>query len=224
MLNTCILILADFIFLKLFYSPVDKYTFFFYAMPPEGTMSLKDMHDLIRDVWLARHDQELQTEQAARRKGRPKSMREMKLEEINLQESEEYRTGIGNFLPLFGWNLPRLMKIVFDPVVEVIDLTHEANVELFRRWDGSEAAYVQQLRHIRISGMHPDSKQISKHGHHPTLCNVLSLAADEDTNYGMDIVENPATSNTQPIPHVPIFEQEEPSKFASTIMTMGGPI
>jgi hypothetical protein len=51
-----------------------------------------------------------------------------------------------------------------------------------------------------------------------------SLAADEDVNYGMDIVENPATSNTQSIPYAPTIEQGEPSKFASTIITMDGPI
>lgn len=58
-------------------------------------MTLEDMHNLIRDVWLARHDAELEEERAARRKGRPKSSREVKLEEMILQDQELYRTGVG---------------------------------------------------------------------------------------------------------------------------------
>jgi translation machinery-associated protein 16 len=46
-------------------------------------------------VWLTRHDDELEQERAARRKGRPKSTKELKLEEIKLRESEQYRTGMG---------------------------------------------------------------------------------------------------------------------------------
>ena len=61
-------------------------------------MTPQDMYNFIRDVCLAPRDQEPQAEQAARRKGHPKSMREMKLEEIKLREAEEYRTGIGESL------------------------------------------------------------------------------------------------------------------------------
>lgn len=58
-------------------------------------MTLEALHTLIQDVWLARHDIALEEEQKARRKGRPKSAKEAKLEHIKLLESEEYRTGLG---------------------------------------------------------------------------------------------------------------------------------
>lgn len=53
-----------------------------------------ELHGLIRGM-LARNDQELEQERAARRKGRPKSVKETKLEDAKLVESELYRTGMG---------------------------------------------------------------------------------------------------------------------------------
>ena len=41
---------------------------------------------------------ELEQERTARRKGRPKSTKELKLEEIKLHEAEEYRTGMGKVM------------------------------------------------------------------------------------------------------------------------------
>lgn len=58
-------------------------------------MSLDELHGVIKDVWLTRHDSEIEEEKAARRKGRPKSAKEFKLEEEKLREIEEYRTGMG---------------------------------------------------------------------------------------------------------------------------------
>ena len=73
---------------------------------------MPELHELIADVWLARHDAELEEERAARRKGRLKSTKECRLEELKLREAEEYRTGLGEFhaarspishgLPLLG--------------------------------------------------------------------------------------------------------------------------
>ena len=62
-----------------------------------GTFTLPELHELVVDVWLTRHDAELEEERAARRKGRPKSTKECKLEDIKLREAEEYRTGLGEF-------------------------------------------------------------------------------------------------------------------------------
>lgn len=76
-------------------SIVDVYGFFYHALPPVGVLALEELHAVVRDAWLTRHDGEVEQERAARRKGRPKSMKEMKLEEIKLRETEEYRTGIG---------------------------------------------------------------------------------------------------------------------------------
>lgn len=64
-------------------------------MPEEGVLSLEDLHTIFREVWLTRYDEELASERAARRKGRPKSAKEMKLEEMKLREAETYRTGMG---------------------------------------------------------------------------------------------------------------------------------
>ena len=74
---------------------VDVYGFFYYALPPEGVLTLEELHAVVRNVWLTRHNDELEQERATRRKGRPKSTKEVKLEEIKLRETDEYRTGIG---------------------------------------------------------------------------------------------------------------------------------
>ena len=74
---------------------MDVYGFFYHALPPVGVLTLEELHAVVRDVWLTRHDDELEQQRSARRKGRPKITREAKLEEINLRETEEYRTGIG---------------------------------------------------------------------------------------------------------------------------------
>ncbi|KZV93142.1 hypothetical protein EXIGLDRAFT_768366 [Exidia glandulosa HHB12029] len=126
---------------------VDKYVFFFHAIPPEAeSITLDQLHELVRDVWLTRHDPEIEQERAARRKGRPQSAREFALEQIKQQELEEYRTGI-----------------------EVPDLTHPANVAVFRRWDEMEAAYIDLLRFIRISSEKPDLLVVSRPGKHASL-------------------------------------------------------
>lgn len=75
---------------------VNLFGFFYHAIPPEGgVLTLEDMHTIIGDVWLPRFDSELESEKAARRKGRPKSTKEQTLESIKEREAEEYRTGIG---------------------------------------------------------------------------------------------------------------------------------
>lgn len=74
----------------------DKYGFFFHAIPDDkDVLTLDELHALIKDVWLTRHDAALEEEQKARRKGRPKSTKETKLENLKLSETEEYRTGLG---------------------------------------------------------------------------------------------------------------------------------
>ncbi|KAF9453537.1 hypothetical protein P691DRAFT_814485 [Macrolepiota fuliginosa MF-IS2] len=127
-------------------SRVDVYGFFFHALPEEGVLTLEELHALIRDVWLTRHDEELEQETAARRKGRPKSVKETKLQDIKAIETEEYRTGM-----------------------EVLDLTHPVNLQLFRQWDQKELAYVQQLRHIRIFSQQREDMIVSQPGKHPLM-------------------------------------------------------
>jgi len=64
-------------------------------MPEEGVLTLEELHHIIGNVWLTRFNEELEEEKAARRKGRPKSSREVYLEDLKLREAEEYRTGMG---------------------------------------------------------------------------------------------------------------------------------
>jgi translation machinery-associated protein 16 len=81
-------------------STADFYGFFFHAIPEERAtvLTLPELHELVSDVWLTRHDAELEEERAARRKGRPKSTKEEKLEQVKLLEAEEYRTGMGEHI------------------------------------------------------------------------------------------------------------------------------
>ncbi|KAG6857443.1 hypothetical protein H0H87_003510 [Tephrocybe sp. NHM501043] len=133
---------------------VDVYGFYFHALPEEGTLTLPELHSVVKDLWLTRYDDELEQERAARRKGRPKSAREVKLEELKLRESDEYRTGF--------------------------DLTHPTNVEVFRRWDQKEVAYIQLLRFIRITSTDPELVVISRPGKHISIIGVPEPAKNED--------------------------------------------
>ncbi|KAM5533839.1 hypothetical protein V8D89_012502 [Ganoderma adspersum] len=166
-------------------SQASVYNFFYHALPPEGELSLEELHFVVRDIWLPRFDQDLEAEKASRRKGRPKSAKEQKLEEQKLRDIEGYRTGI-----------------------EVIDLTHPTNVELFRKWDQKEAAYVQQLRFIRISSTSPETIVLSRPGHHP----LLKREAVEEK------VAAEAAMDTDEAPLL----LEPSSRFASTMQTMDG--
>ena len=72
----------------------DFYAFFYNQLPTNGALTLEQLHSALKN-WLGRHDQQLEREKAQRRKDRPKSAKEVKLEELKLRESEEYRTGFG---------------------------------------------------------------------------------------------------------------------------------
>ncbi|KAG6866548.1 hypothetical protein C0991_002033 [Blastosporella zonata] len=138
-------------------SLVDVYGFFYHALPEEGVLTLPELHSVVNEIWLTRFDDELEQERAARRKGRPKSVKESKLEEIKLRESDEYRSGM-----------------------EVIDLTHPANVEVFRLWDQKEVAYMQLLRFIRITSTDPDLVVVSRPGRHVSIIGAPQPARQED--------------------------------------------
>ncbi|KAJ3514985.1 hypothetical protein NLJ89_g2042 [Agrocybe chaxingu] len=144
-------------------SLVDLYGFFYHALPEEGVLSLEDLHHIINDVWLTRYDDELESERAARRKGRPKSVKEVKLEELKLREADVYRTGM-----------------------EVIDLTHPPTVELLRRWDQKEIAFIQMLRFIRVFSPDTTLVVLSRPGKHCTITESAKHAIDADA---MDVSE-----------------------------------
>ncbi|KAF8638938.1 hypothetical protein AX16_010413 [Volvariella volvacea WC 439] len=128
------------------HSVADIYGFWYHALPEEGVLTLDDLHQIVQEVWLTRFDEDLEAERTARRKGRPKGTKEMKLEDMKLREAEEYRTGL-----------------------EVPDLTHAQNVELFRRWDQKEVAFMDLLRFIRISSTEPERVIVSRPGKHPSI-------------------------------------------------------
>jgi translation machinery-associated protein 16 len=175
---------------KKFSSQIDVFSFFYHAIPPDsGVLSLEELHDIVQNIWLTRHDIDLEAEQTARRKGRPKSAKELKLEEIKLREVEEYRTGM-----------------------EVIDLTHAPTVELFRKWNQKEFAYIQMLRFIRISSSDPTTSSVSKPGKHHTLCNVDHCESSGD--HEMDTVVETSVQQE--------FLGEPVTRFSSTMMTMDG--
>ena len=149
---------------------VDVLGFFYCAIPPEGELLLDELHLIIRDIWLTRHDKDLEQERAKRRKGRPKSTKEIQVEELKVREAEEYRTGLGSSLFNTSANLsePQLISFLFL-VLEVPDLTREVNVDLFRGWDQKEVGYLQMLRYIRISSTDPEKTTVSRPGQHPRL-------------------------------------------------------
>ncbi|KAK7060911.1 translation machinery-associated protein 16 [Paramarasmius palmivorus] len=173
------------------HSLADIYKFFYSAIPEEGVLSLTELHDLIANVWLKRLDNELEEERTLRRKGRPKSVKEAKLEELKLREEDEYRTGF-----------------------EVIDLTNPANVDLFRKWDQKQVAYIDLLRFIRITSTNPESVVVSRPGKHAS---IVKAATEQQGHMDVDqSMEHPITP--------PIIATEPPQRFASTIMAMDEPI
>ena len=76
---------------------VDTYKFYHHCLPDDGVLTLEELHGIVRDIWLARFDDQLEAEQTSRRKGRPKSATQMKMEEIKLRDTDEYRTGLGAY-------------------------------------------------------------------------------------------------------------------------------
>lgn len=123
------------------------------------------MHDLVKDVWLTRHDPSLQKEQSLRRQGRPKSSKEDQLEEWKRQDAEEYRTGL---------DLP--------------DLLDERNVGLFRQWDGVDVNYLRILKFIRISGEFPGTVHIARMGRDKDASTKTGPPSviDEDEEMGLE--------------------------------------
>lgn len=185
-------------------------------MPEEGVLTLQELHHIIQNVWLTRFDEELAEEQAARRKGRPKSAKEQKLEEIRLREAEEYRTGMGEF----SLRLVLMELVSHSPFLlsEVIDLSHAPTVEIFRRWDQTEVAFIQLLRFIRIFSTDPETFVISRPGKH---LSILGAPGDDPEMEGVE--ESSEQSTLSSHPRVPPLT-DPPSRFSSTMMTMDGPI
>lgn len=97
-------------------------------------------------------------------------MKETQIEEMKVREAEEYRTGLGSSPSdtLVNPNGQQLISFMF-PILEVPDLTHEVNVELFRDWDQKEVGYLQMLRYIRILSTDSEKPFVSRPGQYPRL-------------------------------------------------------
>ncbi|KAG8835330.1 hypothetical protein FRC18_000667 [Serendipita sp. 400] len=120
----------------------NRYAFFLHEIPSEvPALTLLELHDLVKNIWLTKYDLALQEERASRRKGRAKSSKEDQLEELKKQEAEEYRTGL-----------------------ELPDLLDPHNVGLFRQWDGVDVNYLRVVRFIRICGEFPDVVHVARLG------------------------------------------------------------
>ncbi|KAJ7066711.1 hypothetical protein C8F01DRAFT_980969 [Mycena amicta] len=135
---------------------LEFYAFMYGRVPPDSessTLSLPEMH-VILQAWVSRHEPDISAEQAARRKGRPKSVREMRLEEARLREHENYRTGI-----------------------EVPDLTDADTLARFRKWDFKSLGYAHLLRFVRISSLQPDVAVLSRP---PTATGHEAAEMDDD--------------------------------------------
>jgi hypothetical protein len=78
--------------------------------------------------------------------------------------------------------------------IEVPDLTHSETVELFRRWDQKEVAFIQLLRFIRIFRDQPGVSIVSRPGKHFTLLPQTDSVMD-----GVERLEEQATVQWTPL-------------------------
>ncbi|KAF7308610.1 hypothetical protein HMN09_00710300 [Mycena chlorophos] len=118
---------------------LEFYAFIHARLGPESaTLTLPEMHTILH-AWVSRHDAEISAEHAARRKGRPKSAKEVRLEEVRLREQENYKSGI-----------------------EIPDLTDTETVAKFRQWDLKSLGYAHLLRFVRISTSNRDVAVLSR--------------------------------------------------------------
>ena len=68
--------------------------------------------------------------------------------------------------------------LFFVPLLEVPDLAHEINVELWCGWGQEEAGYRQVLRYVRISSTNPEKVIVSRPDE-PRLTSAADVAMTE---------------------------------------------
>lgn len=92
----------------------DRFVFFHHALTSDvPSLTLPEIHDIIKDVWLHRHDVAIAEEAATRRKGEPRSSKEDKLLAAKEADKEEYRTGLGKARSPYSFLLPPLTPVFF---------------------------------------------------------------------------------------------------------------
>lgn len=132
------------------------------AVPPEvPSLTLEEIHQLVQGLWLTRWDEQLAREQAARRAGRPKSVREQELEDLKARDAEEYRTGLGLYFKLC---YPTSLTTFLLFGVELPDVTNAKTLALFRAWNSGDPSYLHILRFIRITSEFPLEVQLTRLG------------------------------------------------------------
>ena len=87
-------------------------------------------------------------------------------------------------------------------------------MEVFRRWDQKELAFIQLLRFIRISSTEPEVAVLSKPGKHFSILESTTVSEGGDA---MDVVMEKQDLS---VPQLPQFGE---LRFSSTMMTMDGP-
>jgi Translation machinery-associated protein 16 len=97
-------------------------------------------------------------------------------------------------------------------IQELPDLTHAATVELFRKWENGDPAYLHLLQFVRLSSTNPTVAPIVKYG--------LQQRSKDDIE-DRDVMEVDVTEKTGPLaalqrafPDVPL------TAFSSTIQNM----
>jgi translation machinery-associated protein 16 len=110
-------------------------------------------------------------------------------------------------------------------IEEVPDLTHAPTIKLFRRWDQKEVAFVQLLRFLRISSAEPHVVNVSRSGKHRSLVDPSAVAESTE----MEVMEEGLETEAMRAPVgslavLPLPFADPPTQFASTMMTMDGPL
>ena len=100
-----------------------------------------------------------------RRSGRPPSVKEVRLNELKLRESEEYRTGMG--MHRTKTHICRTNEHRY-PFLEILDLTNPANVALLRRWTPGDTSFLLLLSYISLR-KGSDEIVVTRRGKHETL-------------------------------------------------------
>ena len=102
---------------------------------------------------------------------------------MKVREAEEYKTGFGSSHILVNLSELQLTSFSF-PILEVPDLVHGINIEVFWGWDQKQGGYLQMLWHIRISSTDPEKVIVLRPGQHPRLISAAKVTTTGTTPKG----------------------------------------
>ncbi|KAG2175500.1 hypothetical protein INT43_001147 [Umbelopsis isabellina] len=119
---------------------IDRYLWFKFAL--DDTLpcaTTEELHSLIQ-MYLCRHDEELENLQALRKGNRPKTGRQDILEALIKKEKDEYEKGFGktaNYLDIMT-HIAAFADTTISSCLELPDLQNPKNVKILRSWDGDK--------------------------------------------------------------------------------------